>query len=81
MKQIPLVFCFMSGKAKDDYYQVQAYLKFCTKIKEINTSADLSWYRNVSHRCRFVPVSKCLAFIYPVPPVYTHKKYMDIPVH
>ena len=23
---------------------------------------DLSWYRNVSHRCRFVPVPKCLEF-------------------
>ena len=25
-------------------------------------SADLSWYRNVSHRCRFLPVPKCLEF-------------------
>ena len=25
--------------------------------------ADLSWYRNVSHRCRFFPVPKCLEFV------------------
>ena len=25
--------------------------------------AELSWFRNVSHRCRIVPVPKCLAFV------------------
>jgi hypothetical protein len=32
---------------------------FVRKIKEKNTSADLSWYRNVSHRCRSVLVPIC----------------------
>ena len=41
------------------------------KIKENNTSADLSWYRNVSHRCRFVPVQKCLAFVMSYPSLFT----------
>ena len=49
---------------------------FVRKIKEKNTSAELSWCRNVSHRCRnvshrfrivrvpkcFTQVPKCLAF-------------------
>ena len=33
---------------------------FVRKIKEKNTSAELSWCRNVSHRCRIVRVPKCL---------------------
>jgi len=33
--------------------------------------ADLSWYRNVSHRCRSVLVPKCLAF--------THTLYQQCP--
>jgi hypothetical protein len=35
---------------------------FVRKIKEKNTSAELSWCWNVSHRCRTVLVPKCLAF-------------------
>jgi hypothetical protein len=40
-------------------HQNQGYWKFCSKIKEKNTSAELSWCRNVSHRCRIVRVPKC----------------------
>ena len=59
-------------------HQNQGYWKFVRKIKEKNTSAELSGCRNVSHKfrivrvpnclgaevswCRIVPVPKCLAF-------------------
>ena len=33
---------------------------FVCKIKEKNTSAELSWCRNVSHRCQIVRVPNCL---------------------
>jgi hypothetical protein len=39
------------------------YVKSKKKTQVSNCpGAELSWCRNVSHRCRFVPVPKCLAF-------------------
>jgi len=34
MKQIPLVFCFMSGKSKDDYYAVST-VTVCVQLRFI----------------------------------------------
>ena len=41
-------------------HQNKAIGNFVRKIKEKNTSAELSWCRNVSHRCRIVRVPNCL---------------------
>ena len=49
-------------KSRKQISKHQGYWKFVRKIKEKNTSAELSWCRNVSHRFRIVPMSKCLAF-------------------
>jgi len=49
MKQIPLVFCFMSGKSKDDYYAVST-VTVCVQLRLIRKHcnylfpSELLWF-------------------------------------
>ena len=58
--QIQLRVNLVKSRKKILKHQNQGYWKFCSKIKEKNTSAELSGCRNVSHRRRIVRVPNCL---------------------
>ena len=50
---IQLLVNLVKSRKQISKHQNQGYWKFCNKIKEKNTSAELSW-------CRIVRVPKCL---------------------